>query len=89
MQKQEIIDTINAALKKEFELEDSKLKPEAHFVTDLGLDSLDAVDMVIVLEQTLKVDIRNNYKVGDITTLGSLYDFVEKLIEKKNNQANA
>ncbi|WP_424246119.1 acyl carrier protein [Elusimicrobium posterum] len=83
MQREEIIKTINEALVKEFELDEAKLKPEAHFVTDLGLDSLDAVDMVIVLEQQLKVDIRNNYKTGDITTLGSLYDFVQKLIDQK------
>ncbi|MDR0953128.1 MAG: phosphopantetheine-binding protein [Elusimicrobiota bacterium] len=83
MQKEEIIKQINAALAKEFELDESMLTPDADFVK-LGLDSLDAVDMVIVLEQMFKIDIRNNYKVGDFGTLGGLYDFVERLIKQKN-----
>jgi len=78
-----IIKTINDALVKEFELEPSLLTPEAAFVK-LGLDSLDAVDMVITLEQAFKVDIRNNYKVGDFGTLGGLYDFIDRLVQKKN-----
>ncbi|MDR0646530.1 MAG: phosphopantetheine-binding protein [Elusimicrobiota bacterium] len=84
MQKEEIIKIVNRALVKEFELDESLLTPEADFVS-LGLDSLDAVDMVITLEQAFKVDIRNNYKVGDFGSLGGLYDFIEKLIKQKNN----
>lgn len=83
MNKEDIIKTVNDALVKEFELDASLLTPDADFVK-LGLDSLDAVDMVITLEQAFKIDIRNNYKVGDFGTLGGLYDFIENLIQKKN-----
>ena len=84
MQRDEIIKIVNQALMKEFELPEAKLTPEADFVS-LGLDSLDAVDMVIILEQAFKVDIRNNYKVGDFGNLNGLYNFIEKLIKQKNN----
>lgn len=84
MQKEEIIKQVNAALMKEFELDEAMLTPDADFVK-LGLDSLDAVDMVIVLEQMFKIDIRNNYKVGDFGNLGGLYDFIERLIKQQNN----
>jgi acyl carrier protein len=84
MQREEIIKQVNAALMKEFELDESVLTPDADFVS-LGLDSLDAVDMVIILEQLFKIDIRNNYKAGDFGTLGGLYDFIERLIKEKNN----
>ena len=54
MTREEIIQKTNEALSKEFELSIEQLRPEASFQTDLGLDSLDAVDMVVVLEQKLK-----------------------------------
>jgi acyl carrier protein len=83
MQREEIIKICNEILAKEFELEESQFTPEADFAS-LGLDSLDAVDMVVVLEQQFKVDIRSNYKVGDFGNLEGLYTFIEKLVKQKN-----
>jgi len=46
----EIISLVNDSLIEEFELEESVMVPEAEIFADLGLDSLDIVDMVVVLE---------------------------------------
>ncbi|MDR2427027.1 MAG: phosphopantetheine-binding protein [Endomicrobium sp.] len=83
MTREEIIRTVNEALIKEFELEAEKMKPEANFFADLGLDSLDAVDMVIVLEQAFKIKIRTNYQVEKIMTLKDLYDYIEELMQNQ------
>ncbi len=85
MTREEIIKTANDALIKEFELKAEDMKPEANFFTDLGLDSLDAVDMVIVLEQAFKVKLRTNYEVGKIMTLKDLYDYIEGLMQQNKN----
>ena len=82
MTRDEIVKTVNDALCKEFELAPSAMKPEANFFTDLGLDSLDAVDMVIVLEQAFKVKLRTNYEVGKIMTLNDLYNYIEELTKQ-------
>lgn len=82
MTRDEIVKTVNDALCEEFELDPSVMKPEANFFTDLGLDSLDAVDMVIVLEQAFKVKLRTNYEVGKIMTLNDLYNYIEELMKK-------
>jgi acyl carrier protein len=82
MTREEIVKTVNDALIKEFELAPEKMKPEANFFSDLGLDSLDAVDMVIVLEQAFKVKMRQNYQVGKIMTLNDLYGYIEELMKK-------
>ena len=79
MTREEIVKTVNAALIKEFELDPAKVVPEANFFSDLGLDSLDAVDMVIVLEQAFKMKLRQNYEVGKIMTLNDLYNYIEEL----------
>ena len=77
--REEIIKRTNEALKKEFEFKDSQLVPQAQLKDDLGLDSLDAVDMVVVLEQQFGVTLRQGYDLRTIVTLNDLYDFIEKL----------
>jgi len=83
MTEQEIIAAANAALAEEFELELSEMVPEAHFNDDLNLDSLDAVDMVIVLAQTFGIKLRDNQAIKEIRTLDDLHRF---LIAKKARQ---
>lgn len=77
--REEIIQKANEALKKEFEFTEEQLVPGANLREDLGLDSLDAVDMVVVLEQQFGVTLRQGYDLRAITTLKDLYDFIEKL----------
>lgn len=77
----ELIKRANEALAKEFELDIALMTPESSFQEDLGLDSLDAVDMVIVLEQEFKIKIGKDPRIGNIHTLKDLYQF---LLDKKN-----
>ncbi len=77
----EIIARADTALAEEFELDAAKMRPEARFKEDLGLDSLDAVDMVIALEQAFSVKIGKDPKLLEIRTLGDLHAY---MIEKKN-----
>ncbi|MBR3631912.1 MAG: hypothetical protein IKN49_02455 [Elusimicrobiaceae bacterium] len=80
----EIIKRTNEALKKEFEFTDAQLTPTARLRDDLGLDSLDAVDMVVVLEQQFGVTLRQDYDLRTMVTLNDLYDFIEKLAQTHN-----
>ncbi len=80
--KEEIIRQTNEALKKEFELTDEQLVPQANLKDDIGLDSLDAVDMVVVLEQKFHINIRQGYDLRSIVTLQNLYDFIEKIAQE-------
>lgn len=80
----ELIEKTNAALAEEFELDIALLTPEASFKNDLGLDSLDAVDMVIVLEQEFGIKIGKDPKIIQITNMADLYAYI---IAKKNELA--
>lgn len=82
--REEIIKQTNEALKKEFEFKDDQLVPTASLRDDLCLDSLDAVDMVVVLEQRFGVTLRQGYDLRTIITLNDLYDFIEKLARTHN-----
>lgn len=72
----EIISLVNDSLMEEFELAESVMVPEAEIFADLGLDSLDIVDMVVVLEGALKIKIRDDAGLREIRTLGDIHNFV-------------
>lgn len=72
----EIIGLIDSSLMEEFELDAKIMTPEASFYDDLGLDSLDVVDMVIVLEAAFGFKIREEETIRTIRTLGDLHAFI-------------
>ena len=76
MTEQEAIELIDASLAEEFELDRADMTPEAHLYDDLGLDSLDTVDMVIVLEGAFNFKIREEEAIRAIRTLGDIHRFV-------------
>ncbi|MGL1933223.1 MAG: acyl carrier protein [Desulfotalea sp.] len=79
MTRSEIINIANNAIAEEFELELDVMVPEAQLYQELGFDSLDAVDLVLVLERSFGVKLRNNEEVKEVRTLGDIYDLIEKL----------
>lgn len=81
MTDREIIERANAALAEEFELDGEKMRPDALFREDLGLDSLDVVDMVVVLEQAFGIKIGKDPALVSIRTVGDLHAY---LVAKKN-----
>ncbi len=85
MTDQEIIDLINTSMAEEFELEPADMKPEAHLFDNLELDSLDIVDLVVVLEIAFQFKIREEESIKKIRTLGDIHRFV---INKKKELEN-
>ncbi len=71
-----IAQTINEALAEEFELDADALVSSAHIRNDLGLDSLDIVDMVIVLEKTFHFKLADKEPLTHIQTLGDIHGFI-------------
>ncbi len=76
----EVIELVNRSLVSEFELDPGVMKPEALLVEGLGFDSLDFVDIVVVVQQAFGVTLREEPRVREVKTLGDLHRLV---IEKK------
>ena len=81
MTEQRLIDTINAVFVEQFELDPAELTPEKEIFTDLGLDSLDIVDLVIALQRKFGIPLRQNEELRKIVTLGDVYAFFRRLGE--------
>lgn len=65
-----------AVVAEEFELDPAKLTPEATLYDDLGLDSLDAVDLVVALEKAFTIKLANEEAVRAVRTMGDLFRLV-------------
>jgi acyl carrier protein len=76
MTDQEIVELINSSIAREFELEQDILTPETTLFEEMGLDSLDIVDLVIVLEAAFSFKIREEEAIRKIRTLGDIHTFV-------------
>lgn len=78
----EIVEIVNNILHEKFEVPTASLKPEALLKDDLKLDSLDFVDMFIMLEQKTGSDVQN-IDFMKISTLGDIYQLVSDLGSQK------
>lgn len=77
-----IVETINAVLEEEFEIDPELLKPEALLYEDVGLDSLDAVDLIVMVDKELGVRIEED-EARELRTLQDVYNIIEELLKVK------
>jgi acyl carrier protein len=79
MTKEQIIDTIKTSLTEEFEIDADLIQPDVLLIETLDLDSLDLVDMVVLIEKNFGFNMtKQNFT--EIKTFQDFYDFIEKRI---------
>jgi acyl carrier protein len=84
MDKATIIERVNAFLVEEFEVDPGKITPEANLRETLELDSLDYIDLVVVIESNFGFKVKPEDFVS-ITTFESFYNYVESRVGDKVN----
>ena len=82
MQKEEIILAVNSFLKQEFEVDEKEIRPDAHLKDDLGLESLDFVDIAVMARKRFGITIKGKDMLS-LKTLGDVYDYIYQLAQKK------
>ncbi|NUY81373.1 acyl carrier protein [Flavobacterium sp. MAH-1] len=83
MNKEEIIEKINAFMSDEFEVDVEDIQPEAILKDTLGLDSLDYVDLVVSIESHFGVKLIESDFSG-ITTFQTFYDLIDQKLQAKH-----
>ena len=76
MENQEIVEKVNEFLIDEFELEEDQLSPEANLKETLEIDSLDYVDLVVIIERNFGFKVKGE----DFARIKTLQDFYEYII---------
>lgn len=81
MSRDEVVAVVNEFLIDEFEIEEEMLQPDAVLHEALDLDSLDYVDLVVVIESNFGIKVTaEDFKT--ITTLDDFYNFICSRTEK-------
>ena len=73
-----VFDTVKDIIVKELKVEADKVTPEAKLKDDLGADSLDAVEIIMDIEDEFGIEIDDTRAEG-IATIGDLVAYIEEL----------
>lgn len=76
MTEQEIINKVNALLVEEFEIAKDLLTPEASLKQDLEIDSLDFVDIVVLIDREFGFKPQAS-ELKNVKTLGEFYNYIQ------------
>ena len=75
----ELIQTVNDIFTELFEIPVGRLTPDAQIFADLGLDSLDMVDLIAAIQKKFNTHVRPDQRVMAIRTLQDLYDYLKSV----------
>jgi acyl carrier protein len=84
MDKEEIVTRINGFLAEEFEVALEKITPEGNLRETLELDSLDYIDLVVVIENNFGFKVKPEDFVS-IITFQNFYDYIINRVDQKVN----
>jgi len=79
MQNDEIIRKINQLLIDEIEIEETQIYPAADLKKDLGIDSLDFVDLFVIVENNFGFKMKAE-EMADVKSLQDFYTYIIKRI---------
>lgn len=81
MTKQEVMEKVNDFLVEDFEIEQDVLLPENLIKEDVGIDSLDIVDIIVTVKDVFGVKLEKK----DMATVKTLDDFYELVLKATAN----
>ena len=77
----EIIETTNRFLIDEIEVESELMLPQADLRKDLGIDSLDFVDIVVLVERYFGFKLKAE-EMSQVKTLEDFYGFIDHKLNR-------
>ena len=79
MSRQEIEEKVRAFLIDDLEIDEEKISDDAKLQEDMGIDSLDFVDIVVIVEKNFGFKIKPEEMAG-VTTLRQFCDYIESKV---------
>ena len=77
MDRKEIEEKVKEFLIEDLEIDEEKIKPEARFKEDIGVDSLDFVDIVVIVEKKFGFKIKTE-EMAKVKTFSDFCDYIEQ-----------
>ncbi len=79
MTRTEIEEKVKAFLIDDLEIDEDKINNDAALKEDLGIDSLDFVDIVVIVERNFGFKIKPE-EMQDVKTLSQFCDYIERKV---------
>jgi acyl carrier protein len=73
----DVASKVKQIIAEQLGVDEPEIKPESHFVDDLGADSLDQVELVMAFEEEFGIEIPDD-EAEKITTVQSAIDYIEE-----------
>ena len=73
-----IMEKLTEILVEEFEVEADEVTPESNFFTDLDMDSLDAIDLIVSMDKALGITL----KAEDAQKIRTAGEFVQLILSR-------
>ncbi|MBR2891500.1 MAG: acyl carrier protein [Bacilli bacterium] len=74
-----VFEKVRAMVAKQLNFDESKITLETHLIDDLGADSLDAVDLIMSIEDEFGIEIDDD-AAQNARTIGELVKYIESRI---------
>ena len=71
----EHLDAVTSIIVEQLGVEADEVKPEAHFIDDLGADSLDTVELIMALEEKFNTEIPDE-EAEKMTTVQDVLNYI-------------
>ena len=79
MSRQEIEEKVRTFLIDDLEIDEEKISSDAKLKEDMGIDSLDFVDIVVIVEKNFGFKIKPEEMAG-VATLSQFCDYIESKV---------
>jgi len=79
MSKEEIYQKVHDFLVDDLEVEEQNIAPDARLKEDMGIDSLDFVDIVVIVEKQFGFRL-NAADIKQVTTMQQFCDYIDSKI---------
>ena len=82
MTRKDIEEIVKEFLIEDLEIDEENIRPEAHLKEEVVIDSLDFVDIVVIVEKKFGFKIKPEEMAG-VTTLSQFCDYIESKVGDK------
>jgi acyl carrier protein len=86
LQKLEISETVGTIVSTCLDIELDQVIVTANFANDLGIDSLDWLELLVTLEETFAITISDEI-AGTLVTVQQLIDYIVLIVQQRNRLA--
>ena len=73
-----IFDRLRAILAEQFSVSENSITMDTTFIDDLGVDSLDVVELTMAVEEAFDVPEFDDALIAELITVGDLFEFLSE-----------